>query len=94
MKNKRVIGIVVTVVLLLLIPLIAMQFTNEVVWTLSDFIIAGILLLGTGLLCELVIRKIATQKNRIIVCGIILVLLVLTWMEMAVGLFGSPIAGS
>jgi hypothetical protein len=53
-------GIVLTVVLLL-IPLIAMQFTNEVNWTLFDFVVAGFIL-GTGFICELVIRC----KNRII----------------------------
>lgn len=30
--------------LLLMIPLIAMQITDKVVWTLSDFIVAGGLL--------------------------------------------------
>ncbi len=58
LENKRLIGIVLTVVVLLLMPLIAMQFTNEVNWTLSDIVVAGVLLLGTGLICELVIRKI------------------------------------
>ena len=94
MKNKRLIGILVTVGILLLIPLIAMQFTNEVVWTLSDFIIAGILLLGTGLLCELVLRKIQKPQHRMLICGVILVALALVWVELAVGLFGSPFAGS
>jgi hypothetical protein len=58
MENKRLMGIVLTVVVLLLIPLIAMQFTNEVNWTLFDFVVAGVLLLGTGFICELVIRKV------------------------------------
>ena len=49
-QNKRLIGIVLTVALLLLIPFIAMQFTNEVKWSLPDFVAAGVLLLGTGLL--------------------------------------------
>ena len=35
-----------------------MQFTNEVNWTLFDFVVAGILLLGTGLIFNLVVRKI------------------------------------
>jgi protein-S-isoprenylcysteine O-methyltransferase Ste14 len=57
MQNKRRIIIFVLVVLLLLIPFLAMQFTSEVNWTLSDFLVAGVLLFGTGLLIELAFRK-------------------------------------
>ncbi len=83
------------VAMLLLTPLIAMQFSGSgVVWTLSDFVIAGILLLGTGLLCELVMRKVKTRRNRLLVCGAILFALALIWVELAVGLFGTRFAGS
>ena len=94
MENKRLIGIVLTVVVLLLIPLIAMQFTNEVNWTFFDFAVAGVLLLGTGFICELVIRKVKKTNHRIILCGVILVALLLIWIELAVGIFGTPLAGS
>ena len=82
------------VVLLLAIPLIAMQFSNEVDWKLPDFIIAAVLLFGTGLSCELVLRKVTQPKYRIIICAIILTVLFLIWAELAVGLFGTPFAGS
>jgi ABC-type Mn2+/Zn2+ transport system permease subunit len=94
MKNKRLVGIVLTVALLLLIPLIAMQFTDEVNWTLLDFLIAGVLLLGIGLLCELVMRKVTKIEHRITICVAILAALVLIWIELAVGIFGTPFAGS
>ncbi|MDT0688721.1 hypothetical protein RM549_02935 [Salegentibacter sp. F188] len=94
MKNKRFLTIVLIVGALLLIPLIAMQFTDEVVWTISDFLVAGILLFGTGLAIDLVLRKISTTKNQIIVCGIILATLFIIWAELAVGIFGTPFAGS
>ncbi|WP_205728694.1 MULTISPECIES: hypothetical protein [Flavobacterium] len=94
MENKRGIGIVLTVVFLLLIPLIAMQFTKEVNWNLADFVVAGVLLLGTGLICELVMRKVKNTNHRIILCAAILAALLLIWIELAVGLFGTPFAGS
>lgn len=94
MENKRLIGIVLTVVFLLLIPLIAMQFTNEVNWNLADFVVAGVLLLGTGLICELVMRKVKKTNHRIILCTVLLAALLLVWIELAVGLFGTPFAGS
>ena len=93
-KNKRLTGIVLTVALLLLIPLIAMQFTDEVDWKLPDFVVMGGLLLGTGLLCELVLRKVKKIGHRILICGVILLALLLIWAELAVGIFGTPFAGS
>ena len=94
MKNKRFIGILLTVTMLLCIPLIAMQFTNEVNWTLSDFIIAGVLLLSTGIIIEAVARNVRNRKTRIgIVLGI-LIAFFLVWAELAVGIFGTPFAGS
>lgn len=93
-RNKRLISIVLTVALLLLIPFIAMQFTDEVNWSLSDFILMGSLLLGTGLLCELVIRNVKKKEYRIVLIATILIALLLIWLELAVGIFGTPFAGS
>lgn len=94
MKNKRLIIILSVAAGLLLIPLIAMQFSNEVDWKPLDFTIMGFLLFGTGLLCELVLRKVTTTTNRIILCAVILGVFFLTWAELAVGIFGTPFAGS
>ena len=94
MQNKRLIAIVLIVVVLLIIPLIAMHFTDEVNWGLFDFVIAGALLLGTGILCELVLRKIKKIKLKIIICLAILALLFLIWAELAVGIFGTPFSGN
>ena len=94
MKNKRLIIILSAVVILLLIPFIAMQFTNEVDWKILDFTIMGVLLFGTGLLCELVMRTVNNVKTRVIICGAILFALFLIWAELAVGIFGTPFAGS
>lgn len=94
MKNKRLIGILGTVAVLLCIPLVAMQFTNEVNWKLSDFIIAGGLLLGTGLLIEVVAQNIKDKRTRIGIVFAILIVLILVWIELAVGIFGTPFAGS
>lgn len=93
-RNKRLTGIVLTVALLLLVPFIAMQFTREVSWTLFDFVVAGALLLGTGLLCEFVLRKVKKTKYRIVIVSVVLAMLLLVWLELAVGIFGTPLAGS
>lgn len=94
MKNKRLIIILTVIAVLLLIPFVAMQFSNDVNWKPVDFTIMGILLLGAGLSCELVMRKVKSAKNRIIICGTALLVFFLIWAELAVGLFGTPFAGS
>lgn len=93
-QNKRLLVILLAIAFLLLMPLIAMQFTNEVKWSLLDFVVAGGLLLTTGLTIEFVLRKVKTTKNRILLCAAVLVVLFLVWAELAVGIFGSPLAGS
>jgi hypothetical protein len=93
-QNKRLIGILLAIALLLFIPLIAMQFTTEVDWSPFDFAIMGTLLLGTGLLCELVLRNVKTIQNRLLICGTLLIVFFLIWAELAVGIFGTPFAGS
>jgi hypothetical protein len=90
----RMIIILSVTTFLLAIPLVAMQFTNEVDWTLSDFVTAGVLLLSTGLAIELVIRNLKAGTLRTIVLVVILLALFLIWAELAVGIFGTPFAGS
>ena len=94
MKNKRLYTILTLVVILLLIPFIAMQFTDAVNWSVFDFIVMGILLLSTGLMCDFVIRKVIKIQYRIILLIAILGAFLLIWAELAVGIFGTPFAGS
>lgn len=94
MKSKRLLIIVLIALTILLIPFISMQFSNEVNWSGFDFLVMGILLLGTGLAIEIVLSKVSSFKNRIILCSVILAVLFLVWAELAVGIFGSPLAGS
>lgn len=93
MINKRLKITFAVVAFILLIPLVAMQFTNEVNWGIFDFVIMGILLLGTGLMIELVTRKVKTQY-RIVLYTVIFLSFLLVWAELAVGIFGTPFAGS
>lgn len=70
-----------------------MQFTNEVDWTIADFVIMGFLLSVTSICCELIMRKIKNIKKRIFLCSSILLIFFLIWAELAVGILGSPFAG-
>jgi len=79
---------------MLLVPLVAMQFTSEVNWTGGDFIVAGVLLGGTGLLFELATSKLRSRRTRMIAGAVILLGFLFVWAELAVGIVGSPFAGS
>ena len=79
---------------ILSIPLMAMQFTEEVNWTISDFLVMGILLFTTVFTIDFVLKKFKTLKSQLILIVGIVVLLALVWAELAVGIFGSPLAGS
>jgi predicted Na+-dependent transporter len=92
--NKKILYNTLLIIVLLLIPLIAMQFTNEVNWSIMDFVVAGLLLLGTSLTIELIRRKIKNSKLRIWIVAIIIILLLLIWGELAVGIFDTPFAGT
>ena len=80
--------------LLLIIPLIAMQLTDEVEWSLFDFIIMGTLLLIIGLMGEIISKKVKKYKHRLILYVVVAITFLLIWAELAVGIFGTPFAGS
>ncbi len=93
MKNKRLFGFVLAAVALLLIPLTAMQLTDEVNWTRKDFGFMGFLLVSTAVICEFVLRTVRRIELRIAICSLILAAFVFIWIELAVGIFGTMFAG-
>lgn len=72
--------------LVLLIPLIAMQFTSEVNWGVGDFLVMGLLLSGGASLFVLAARR-STGPRRVIVGAAIAAAVLYVWAELAVGLF-------
>ncbi|MFC7347938.1 hypothetical protein ACFQO9_14520 [Chryseobacterium zhengzhouense] len=63
-------------------------------WSGFDFLVAAILLFGTAALISLVRAVVKNRNYRIIISLLIVAILVLVWMELAVGIFGTPFAGS
>ena len=83
--NKVLIWVALSTGLVSLVPLLAMRFTDEVAWTLLDFVTAGPLVFGTGLVFMLAAR---TMPKYLAITGIALaVALIYVWVELAVGIF-------
>ena len=87
--TQSIIRMALATALLLLIPLVAMQFAQEVVWTLSDFVFAGALLFGAGLAFVLIARLGDNTTYRVAAGVAVAAGLMLVWANMAVGLVGS-----
>ena len=94
MQNKRPYIIAAIILLLLLVPLLAMQFTDEVNWSTSDFVIAAIVLFVFGVLLEMILRFLNTRFKKIVASILLLLVFILVWIEIAVGVFGTPLAGT
>lgn len=75
--------------LLLLAPLVAMQFTDEVAWSLGDFVIMGALLVSVGGAYELAIRMTSNTAYRVAIGLALLATFLLVWVNGAVGIIGS-----
>jgi hypothetical protein len=94
MNNRRLTLMILLGGFILLIPLVTMQFTSEVNWASFDFVVAGALLLIAVLIIELVLRKVVQINHQIVLCFFLLILLLITWAELAVGIFGTPFSCS
>ena len=94
MKSKGWTIIFAIVFLILLVPLIAMQFTDEVNWSIMDFVVAGLLLSGLGLAIYFTFQRLKNRKYKWLIIGVVIFLFVLIWAELAVGIFGTSFAGN
>ena len=85
-RNTAFAWIALATGLLLLAPLLAMQFTAALNWSTMDFAVMGALLFGTGSLFVLVARR--ASRRHWLAIGVLLILgFVYLWAELAVGIF-------
>jgi hypothetical protein len=93
MQNNVFIWIALTTVCIVMIPFLAMQITREVNWDKTDFIVMGTLLFGTGSMFVLAARKTRNIRYRAAIGAALVVAFLLLWVELAVGIFGTPLSG-
>jgi len=79
--------VVLGTVILLLIPLVAMQFSNSVNWELNDFVVAGVLLFVAGLILDLILTRVHGKNRKLVATGVLAVVFVYIWAELALGIF-------
>lgn len=87
--RRSLVAVAAVTAMLLLAPLVAMQFTHEVSWGPLDFVAAAALLLGAG--TAIVVANAWFERpvqGRLAIAGIVLIAAVV-WAELAVGLFDS-----
>lgn len=75
--------------LLLLLPLVAMRFTDEVNWTGSDFVVAAVLFGSVGLAFELIVRRSSSLAYRAGAALAVVAAFLTIWVNGAVGMIGS-----
>jgi len=73
----------------ILLPLVAMQFTSEVNWTVGDFLFATLMIGSVGLAFELVVRASNSTAYRAGAATALAAAFLTVWVNGAVGMIGS-----
>lgn len=93
--SKRVLLVAISAIgILLIIPLIVVYLNSQLSWTGTDFVLGGLLFLGTILLFGLMFLQTKATWFRTALAIVLVACLLLVWAELAVGIFGTPFAGS
>lgn len=87
--NKSILRLLLVIALLLLVPLAAMHLGIGFNWSVSDFVIAGLLLLGTGLLYLLIASRARSGAYKLAAGVAVGAALLLVWGNLAVGFIGN-----
>lgn len=94
MNNKNTLPaslakVAVITLIILLIPFTASLITDEMAWSMYDFLLAGVMLFGTGLAYVLISRQTNSLIYRVASGLALATALFLVWINLAVGVIGS-----
>lgn len=84
----------IAVSVILAVPFVAMMLTEQVNWSMSDFLVAGLLLTSLGFAGRWILSNVRPLHYKVISVLLLLSVLIIIWLELAVGIFGSPFAGN
>jgi len=87
--SQQITYVTLGTIFLLFIPLIAMQFSQEVAWTPADFLIAGTFLFITGLSYVMITQSAKHLAYKVAIGLTLFSILLLIWSNLAVGIIGA-----
>ena len=92
--KQDVVRVLPGTVAVLTVPLLGMQFSEGVNWSPADFAVIAVLLITTGLIYVALARQLNKAWTRAVLGAGLTLAVLLIWAELAVGLVGTPFAGS
>lgn len=93
-RSRSIIIIMLVTACILMVPLVAMFLTDHVVWSVFDFVVFANILIAAGLVVDLGLKSVRHHAHRAVVGVAVAAVFFLVWAELAVGVFGTPVAGS
>ena len=91
---QLLIKVFVTTLGVLTIPLVLTLTLSEFNWDTLDFLVGGSLIFSFGIYLTMLWKSKKSRREKHLFLWIGVVFLVLIWMELAVGIFGTPLSGS
>ncbi len=82
-----------TIGMFLSLVFITSQFTDEVKWSIGDYLMMGGLLLTISFITIYIMGKIVKTQLRLLFIGVMILVFILIWAELSVGIFNTPFAG-
>ncbi len=92
--SRSIVIIVLATASILVVPLVAMFLTDRVVWSVFDFVVFAAILIAAGLVVDLGLKSVRHHAHRAVFGVAVAAVFFLVWAELAVGVFGTPVAGS
>ena len=91
---QLVIKVFLTTLGVLIIPLVLTLTLSDFNWDTLDFVVGGLLIFSFGVYLTMLWKSKKSRKQKHLFFWIGVLILVLIWMELAVGIFGTPFSGS
>jgi hypothetical protein len=87
--STSILSVTLSTALVLSVPLVAQQFTDEVNWSVADFLVMGVLIFSAGLSYVLITRYVTNIVHKAAIVMALGSTFLMIWANLAVGLIGS-----